>query len=108
MTRKYRKYFNIAFLLIFLGLTLSINYIHTEDTLQRSDSCPACHFQNSTMATAQIDFFHLPQLSVLEIIKVFESFHIQLLVSITPSSRSPPQCISSFCASGEVLASLAI
>ncbi len=91
MTRRYRKNFNIAFLFIFLGLILSINYIHTEDTLQRSNSCPACQFQNSTLATAQIDFFHLPQLSVLEIIKVFESVHIQQLVYITPSSRSPPQ-----------------
>jgi len=91
MTRKYRNHFNIAFLFIFLGLILSINFVHTEDTLQRSDSCPACQFQNSTLATAQIDFFCLPQLSVLEIIKVFKSFHIQQLVFITPSSRSPPQ-----------------
>jgi hypothetical protein len=105
MARKYRKHFNIAFLSIFLGLTLSINYLHTGDTLQRSDSCPACQFQDSTLATAQIHFFHLPQLSVLEIIKVFESFHIQLLVTITPSSRSPPQWGPSFCTSGEVLAS---
>jgi len=90
MTRKYRNYFNLVFLFIFLGLILSINYFHIEDTLQKSDSCPACQFQNSTLATAQIDFFHLPQLSVLEIIKVFESFHIQQLVFITHSSRSPP------------------
>jgi hypothetical protein len=91
MTRKYGKYLNIVFLFIFLGLTLSINYTHTEDCLQQSNSCPACHFQNSTFATAQINFFHLPQLSLLEVIKVFESFHIQQLVYITPSSRSPPQ-----------------
>jgi hypothetical protein len=91
MTRRYRKHFNIAFLFVFLGLILSINYTHTEDTLQRSDSCPACQFQNSTLATAQIDFFHLPQLAVLEVIKVFEFVHFQQLVYITPSSRSPPQ-----------------
>lgn len=91
MTRRYRKDFNIAFLFIFLGLILSINFIHTEDTLQRSNSCPACQFQSSTLATAQINFFHLPQLSVLEVINIFESIHVQQLVYITPSSRSPPQ-----------------
>ena len=90
MVKSYRKECNLTFLFIFLFLTLTINYFHTEDTIKRSDSCPACQFQNSTLMTAQIHFFHLPQLSILEMLKIFESSRISRLFFITPSSRSPP------------------
>jgi hypothetical protein len=40
--------------------------------------------------TAQIPFFHLPQLSTFEMLKIFESFYIYHLFYVTPSSRSPP------------------
>jgi hypothetical protein len=43
------------------------------------------------LMTAQIHFFHLPQLSTLEMLKIFESSCISHLFFITPSSRSPPQ-----------------
>ena len=91
MPSLHRKRFNIAFLFIFLILILTINHFHTEDTLKRSDNCPACQFQNSTLMTAQIHFFHLPQLSTFEMLKIFESFFISNLFYVAPSSRSPPQ-----------------
>jgi len=91
MAKSYRKQFNIAFLLIFLFLTLTINYFHTEDTLRQSENCPACQFQNSTLMTSQIHFFHLPQLLALESLRLFESSIPSHLIFITPSSRSPPQ-----------------
>ena len=72
-------------------LTLTINYFHTENTLKQNDNCPACQFQNSTLMTAQIHFFHLPPLSTLEMLKIIESFCISHLFYVTPSSRSPPQ-----------------
>jgi hypothetical protein len=86
----YRKQFNIVFLFIFLFLILTINHFHTEDTLKRTDNCPACQFQNSTLMTAQIPFFHLPPLSTFEMLKSFESFCISHLFYVIPSSRSPP------------------
>jgi len=89
MVNKYKKLLDLAFLIIFLSLILFINFFHTDKTLTCNNSCPACHFLNSAFATSQIDFFHLPQLSLLEIIQTFESFHY-IQISITnPLSRSP-------------------
>lgn len=90
MAKSYRIQFNIAFLFLFLFLSLAVNYFHTEDTLKRCCKCPACHFQNSTLTTAQINFFHLPQLATLETLRLIESIFLSHLFFVTPSSRSPP------------------
>lgn len=91
MVKGHKKYFNLAFLLTFLFIILFINFFHSENTLARNDNCPACHFQNSSLTTSQINFFHLPPPSVLGIFKSFESFSYTYIFIIDPSSRSPPQ-----------------
>jgi low temperature requirement protein LtrA len=88
--RKLRTISNIIFLSLFLSITLFINFFHTENTIQPNHNCPACQFQNSTLATNQINFFHLPQLVLLETLKTFEIFHYSNLCFINPTSRSPP------------------
>ena len=91
MSIKRIKLFNLAFLFIFLLITLFINFFHTETTLTRDDDCPACHFLNSTFTTTQINFFQLPPPSISGILKTFESFNYTFIFTIDPSSRSPPQ-----------------
>ena len=91
MSKAQKKYSNIIFLFAFLAVTLFINFFHTEHAVQTNNTCPACHFQNSTLTTSQINFFHLPQLSLLETLKTFETFNQDQLFFITPASRSPPQ-----------------
>jgi len=91
MLDKYKKLLNLAFLIIFLSLILSINYFHTDKTLICNNDCPACHFLNSTFTTSQINFFHHPQLSLLEIIQTFESFQYKQISLTNPLSRSPPE-----------------
>lgn len=91
MFREYKKPLNLAFLFTFLFLTLFINFFHTEKSIRTSDSCPACHFQNSTLMTSQINFFHLPQLFPLETRVSFDSFDYRQTFYINPTSRSPPQ-----------------
>jgi len=91
MIKKHKSLFHLIFLSTFLSLTLFINFFHTEKNVRSSDFCPACHFQNSTLTTTQINFFHLPQLSLLEILKTFESFNYKEIYFIEPTSRSPPQ-----------------
>jgi len=86
-----KKISQLIFLGIFLFMTLFIHFLHTEKSLSDNDTCPACHFQNSTLLTNQINFFCLPPLSILEILKTFESQNIDHLFFIIPSSRSPPQ-----------------
>ncbi len=91
MFKKHRKYYNIIFLFTFLAVTLFINFLHTEETLTENDNCPACNFLNSSFTTSQINFFHLPQLLLLNRLKIFEYFHSNQIFFIDTSSRSPPQ-----------------
>lgn len=87
---KKTTFINGLCLLIFLVLTLSINFLHTETKAQGQNDCPACHFQNSTLTTAQVSVISLPQLRLLEILRLFESLAYEDIHLITPSSRSPP------------------
>ncbi|MFW6136767.1 MAG: hypothetical protein ACOC5U_01705 [Candidatus Aminicenantaceae bacterium] len=90
MTIKNRSLFNLLFLLIFLFLSLGINFFHTETTPESQQKCPACHFQNSTLLSAHIHFGYLPQLTQLGIIGRFEAFPGPQLLFTLPLSRSPP------------------
>lgn len=90
VSQKYRILSGLVFLFLFLSVTLAINFFHTESSLHNNHNCPACQFQNSTIATAKIDAFHLPQLTLLEMLKTFEAFHYNSLCFVNPTSRSPP------------------
>ena len=91
MFKKYRKYYNIIFLFTFLAVTLSINFLHTEKTLTENDNCPACNFLNSSFTTSQINFFHLPPPFISGILKSHYAFTYKYIITIDPSSRSPPE-----------------
>jgi hypothetical protein len=88
---KHRPLSSLIFLFLFLSITLCINFFHTESSIQPNHNCPACQFHNSTLATSQINCFHLPQLTLLEMLKTFEAFHYKSLCFVNPTSRSPPQ-----------------
>lgn len=91
MIKGYKKYFNLAFLITFLFVSLFINFFHTEKTLTQNDNCPACQFQNSSITTSQINFFYIPPPSILSINKSSESFNYTHFFFVDPTSRSPPQ-----------------
>jgi len=91
MKRISKTRYHLVFLFIFLLTTLFINYFHTNECFRTHNLCPACHFQSSTLATSQINFFHLPQLTLLEILKTFEVFQYDCLICVEPNSRAPPQ-----------------
>jgi len=91
MIKGYRRDLIPAFLFLFLFVTLFINFFHTEKTLCKNDTCPACNFQNSSLTTSQINFFHLPPPSILSLFKLTESFNYEYILLVDPSSRSPPQ-----------------
>lgn len=82
--------FQIAFLFVFFIVTLLVNFIHTEKTLFHKDNCPACNFQNSTFATGQINFFQIPELFFIDIIRISSSFHLKEIFLISSCVRSPP------------------
>ncbi len=91
MIQQHKRPLNLIFLFTFLMVSLIFNYLHTETSIQSNDKCPACHFQNSTIITTQINSFILPQLAFLEILKTNETFYLNDIFLVTPSSRSPPQ-----------------
>ncbi len=90
MTIKKKNLIVFASLLVFFILILGINFLHTEKTPQESEDCPACHFQNSIFMTAQIDFYHHPELSLIEIFTSCQIIPYHNLIYIKPSTRSPP------------------
>jgi hypothetical protein len=91
MNRITKIYFSLVFLLFFLLVNLFMNYIHNNKCFLTRNYCPACHFENSTLATIQINFFLMPQLTLLEILKTFEVFQYDYLICTEPNSRAPPQ-----------------
>jgi len=85
-----RNFIVFTSLLIFFLLFLGINFFHTEKTCQESKDCPACHFQNSIFITAQINFYHHPELTLIEIVNTCQVIPYYNLTYTAPSSRSPP------------------
>jgi hypothetical protein len=90
MIKEHKTPLNLIFLFTFLLASLIFNYLHTETSIYSNNKCPACHFQNSTFITAQINIFILPQLTFLETLKTYETFYLNDIFLVTPSSRSPP------------------
>jgi hypothetical protein len=86
-----RKYLNLTFLFIFFSVTLFINFFHTEETLTEERDCPACQFMHSSLTISQINFFILPQLSVIGFLQTIQSSHYVNILAVHPFSRSPPQ-----------------
>ncbi len=85
-----RSWLNLSILLAFLFITLGINFFHSETNLSPSHSCPACHFQNSALTTAQVNIFILPQLELIDTLKTISDAQYHQIYYIQPSSRSPP------------------
>jgi len=86
-----KKQLNLAFLFTLLTVTLFVNFFHTEKDIKNSNFCPVCQFQNSFFVTSHINFFHLPPPSILGILGPSKSFNYAFILSVHPSSRSPPQ-----------------
>lgn len=85
-----RRFFNLAFLIVFFSVTATINICHTETGIDVDPSCPACSFQSSCLATAVIHFFQLPVISLVEIMDHFVAVHYIDEVVPNFASRSPP------------------
>lgn len=91
MKGKKESFLSITFLFVFFIVTLLVNFTHTEKTVFHKDNCPACNFLNSTFATGQINFFQIPEVFFIDIIKISLSFHLKETFLISSCGRSPPQ-----------------
>gem|GEM_PF-1369908 len=75
---------------VFLATILLVNFFHTEKSPFPSSSCPACHLQQTSLATGVALVLYVPQLLLLEILPIPEcSIEISAL-AIDLVTRSPP------------------
>jgi hypothetical protein len=78
-------------LFVFFGLTVTIDFFHTEKTATPDPSCPACHFQSSALAIHLIVFFYNPEIRFIEIVREFPSFKYSYTAFQPITARGPPQ-----------------
>ena len=62
MSARSRTGLRIAVLLVFVAITLGINFAHTEKTVGGGKDCPACHFLTSSLSTSPGVVFLVPAL----------------------------------------------
>jgi hypothetical protein len=85
-----RRFFNLAFLIIFFSVTATISVCHTETGLKSDPSCPECNFQSTCLATAVIHFYQPPVISPIEIMDYWVAIHYVDEAVPNFASRSPP------------------
>jgi hypothetical protein len=90
MNRRRRGLLFLGVFTVFLFATLFIHFFHTEKGLLPDSSCPACHFQTSSLAVGLCLAIILPRLLLVEILPVWESRSESRAVFFDLVSRAPP------------------
>jgi hypothetical protein len=92
MSRRRRGFLVILVFSSFLLTLLLVNFFHTEKGPRPSSSCPACNFQQTSLAASLAPVLHLPQLFMLEILAPADFLPKTFAFVIDLVSRSPPFC----------------
>jgi hypothetical protein len=90
MSRRRRGLLFLGIFVTFLFATLFVHFFHTEKGLRPDGSCPACHFQTSSLAVGLSLAVNLPRLLFVEILPAWESHLESQTISFDLVSRSPP------------------
>jgi hypothetical protein len=90
MSRRRRGFLFLGVFAIFLFATLFVHFFHTEKGLRPDGSCPACHFQTTSLAVGLGLTIILPRLLLVEILPVWESHAESPALYFDLVSRSPP------------------
>ena len=87
-----KKALVLVLLLLVLSVALLINFFHTEEVLQVSDTCPACHLQNSITNLSPHDVCSSvrPALFLVETLSTGEAVRYHQIELEHPCSRAPP------------------
>lgn len=91
MNSRARTGLRIALLLAFAGVTLGINFFHTETGIGGRNDCPACHFLTSSLSTSPGIVFVVPALLCQGIFAPVEPLRTDEVIVLSLCSRSPPQ-----------------
>ncbi len=76
----------------FLIALLVANFFHTEKGPRQSSSCPACQFQQTSIAAGVVPVFNLPPLLLFGILPLSECLPEIPVFGVCLSNRSPPVC----------------
>ena len=91
MNSRARTGLRIGALLAFAGVTLGINFFHTETEIGGRNECPACHFLTSSLSTSPGIVFIVPALLCQGIFARVEPLRTDEVIVLSLCSRSPPQ-----------------
>jgi hypothetical protein len=90
MSKEGRKCFNLIFLTLLLLISASISLLHTDTAGEEDPYCPVCVFQSTSMATAVIYSFQLPDLVMQGTVRSEAGVEYSTHVAIILHARSPP------------------
>jgi hypothetical protein len=91
MSSQKRTGLRIIVLLAFAGITLGINFFHTETGIIGRTDCPACHFVTSSLSTSPVVVFVVPALVCQGALAPVEPMRSDEFIVLSLCSRSPPQ-----------------
>ena len=89
----YRRRRGLVFLAVFASFflaTLLVHFFHTEKGLRPEGTCPACHFQTSSLAVGLSLAIVLPTFLLVEVLPISESDVKNPALFFHLVSRSPP------------------
>jgi hypothetical protein len=90
MSRRKRGLIFLGVFVSFVLATLFVHFFHTEKGIHPDGTCPACHFQTSSLAVGLSLAIILPQLLLVEVLPVWESDIETPALFFDRVSRSPP------------------
>jgi hypothetical protein len=91
MNSRTRNALSIVFLLAFAGITLGINFYHTETGPAGRNDCPACQFLTSSLSIVPGAVFAVPAVLCRGVLVPVEPVNSNEVVVLSLGSRSPPQ-----------------
>ena len=90
MSRRRRGLVFLGVFVVFLFATLFVHFFHTEKGLATERSCPACHFQTTSLAVGLSLTIILPRLLLVEVLPVWEYDLETRALIFDLVSRPPP------------------
>jgi hypothetical protein len=93
MSKERSRSLLVAFLLLFVAVTLNIDFFHTEAKNRGAnrDNCPACHFLNSALSISPDISFTLIVLVCQGMLAPADHRRLAEVSVLSVPSRSPPQ-----------------
>lgn len=85
-----RRRLPILVALVFVAVTLGIEFFHTEDSVAGQRDCPACQFHHSSLSVSPVALISLPPLVCRGVVPPAEPLQAGEAFVLSKPSRAPP------------------